>query len=297
MSKFQRRFRMTVQGKSGKTYEIKDPLTVIFDVYRLATGSANTGNFMIYNLSPSVRNDLQFDYAFGETPRPFTFSAGYISDGYMTDLYKGTVRQALSYREGPDVVTQINVLDGGQMMQKSQIERTRNYPWDPKKEVKEIVSTMGKYGVSLGAIGSLFKNFKNSRGITWIGSTWDVLKRFASHSNGYACVDLEKVYLLAQNDAIDFPGAIPQLDSSTGLIGTPRRSHFKVNAGMLFEPRMQLLQQLKVASKVNPNINGSYIVQSIKHSGTISAAKDGGASTNLLLINPPEGKNLVSLQQ
>lgn len=294
IGKFQRRFSIEVQGKSGKTYTFKDPLTLVFDVSRRASGSANTGHFMIYGLSPDTRSDIQYDNAFERVGRTFEFKAGYVSDGYMTTLYKGTLQRALSYREGPNVITELQVLDGGEMIQKSQIELTMNYPWDPKAAVEQIVSTMGKHGVSMGAVGTLFNNLKRSRGITWIGSSWDILKKFAANQKGYACVDLEKVYMMAQNDVLVLPGTIPELNASTGLIGTPRRSNYIVDAEMIFEPRIQLMQKLAVKSTINPDVNGNYSVQAIAHRGIISLAKDGGAVTALSLMQLPQTINLVS---
>lgn len=295
IGKFQRKYKLTVQGKSGNTYVIQDPLTVIFDINRRSTGAANTGHFMLYNLSPDVRNDVQYDNAFDGVGRPFQFSAGYASEGYQTVLYKGTLQRALSYREGPDVITEITVLDGGEMIQKSQIELTLNYPWDPKAASAQIIQTMGLHGVTFGAIGSLFNRFKRSRGITWIGSTWDILRKLAVNQKGYACVDLEKVYMLAQNDVLVIPGTIQQLDSGTGLIGTPRRTNYVVDAQMLFEPRVQLLQSLKLVSTINPNVNGTYSVQAVGHRGIISASKDGGAITSLSLMTLPENINQVAV--
>jgi len=293
MSKFQRTFKLTVQGKSGNTYVISDPLTVIFDVNRRAYGSLNTGHFMVYNLGAAARGDIQYDNAIDAEARPFQFQAGYISEGYKPILFKGTLQRALSYRDGPNIVTEMQVLDGGEAVQKAQIERTRNYPWDPATEIRQIISLMNPHGVTVGALGSIVQNMRATRGVTWIGSVWDVLCKVAAAKGGYACIDLQKVYIMAQNDALAIPGAIPQLDASTGLIGTPRRSGWILDAEMIFEPRVQLMQALKVVSSVNPNINGTYAVQAISHRGIISQAKDGGVVTAMSLQTLPETMNLV----
>ena len=83
------------------------------------------------------------------------------------------------------------------------------------------------------------------------------------------------------------------IDATTGIIGTPRRSGWNLDAEMLFEPNLQLNQQLTVNSSVEPYINGTYAVQAIAHQGIISGAKDGGCETSLTLVGYPTGFNQV----
>lgn len=298
MSKFQRRYTMVVQGRSSRLYTIQYPLTCVFDINRRAFGSLNTGHFLVYNLNAATRGDLQYDNAMDAgDARAFSFNAGYASEigpGFGPLLFQGTLQSALSYREGPDVVTELQVLDGGIAVQNAQIELSRNHPWEPSDAVRQIAATMNQYGVRFGAVGSLFDAYKASRGVTWIGSTWDVLKKLATNQGGYACIDLQKVYMMAQRDALVMPGAVPTLNASTGLIGTPRRSGWTVEAQMIFEPNLQLMQLLKVESKINPNINGSFSVQALGHRGIISGAKDGGVITAASLYDSPTGFNLVT---
>lgn len=296
MSKFQRTFKLTVQGRSGNTYTITDPLTVVFTVNRRAYGSLNTGHFLVYNLGEAARSDIQYDNAIDAQRRPFQFNAGYNSEGYKPCLFKGNLQRALSYREGPNVVTEMQVLDGGDAVQYAQVEQTFSsdvWSSNPEACLRKLVGLMEPHGVTLGAIGSLLNGAQATRGVTWIGSVWDVLKKFAYSKGGYACIDQGKAYLMAQNDALQIQGALPQLDGTTGLIGTPRRSGWVVDAEMIFEPRVQLMQALKVNSSVNANINGTYAVQAIGHRGIISQAKDGGVITSLSLQTLPETMNMV----
>ncbi len=245
MSKFQRTFKMSVQGRSGNTYVISDPLTVIFDINRRAYGSLNTGNFMVYNLGEAARSDIQYDNAIDAERRTFQFNAGYNSEGYKPVIFSGTLQRALSYREGPNVVTEMQVLDGGDAVQYAQVERTRAFPWDPETELRALVGLLAPHGVTLGSLGTIAAGMTNTRGVTWIGSVWDILKKVAYNQGGYACIDQGKAYLMSQNDALSIAGALPQLDASTGLLDTPRRSGWVVDAQMLFEPRIQLMQALK----------------------------------------------------
>lgn len=299
MSKFQRTFTLTVQGRFGTTYTFRTPLTLIFDVQKRAASGVNSGHFMLYNLSPSVRSDIEYDSAIDidgdgvAVRRAVQFKAGYVTEGAEQLVFQGNIKKASFYRDGPEVVTDIEVMDGLSAVQLAQIASSRAYPWDPKAEVARIVQTMAPYGVKLGAVGSLFDTLQRTRGAMWLGASWDVLKKFAAAQGGYACIDQEKVYLMGPYDALVPQGTIPELNAASGLIGTPRRSGWVVDADMLFEPRVQLMQQLKLTSVVNPSLNGTYSVQAISHRGIISGAKDGGCVTSFSLFGAPKPFVLV----
>lgn len=289
---------MEIQGRSGRTYNIEYPLTLILNITRRAYGTLNNGSFTVYNLSAAVRKDIQFDYAIdaggiNSIPRHFQLRAGYVSEGYLPIIFKGTLRSALSYREGPNVMTEIEILDGGDAAYRAQTERTRNFPWKPVDEVTQLITSLNKYGVTLGALGSIIPEMQSTRGVTWVGSTWDILRKIATSHRGYACIDMEKVYMMAHNDALIVPGAMTKLDSSTGLIGTPRRSGWKLDAQMLFEPRVGLMQKIEVESSISTDFNGGYFIQTISHKGIISGAKDGGMVTALGLQALPETVNRI----
>jgi hypothetical protein len=293
---------MTVQGRFGTVYTFKTPLTCIFDIQKRAASGINSGHFMLYNLSPSVRSDIEYDSAIDidsegvSVRRSFQFKAGYTTEGAEQICFQGSIKKATFYRDGPDVMTDIEVMDGLSAVQLAQIQSSTSHPWDPKTEVARIVQTMSPYGVKLGAIGSLFNDLQRTRGVMWLGSSWDILKKFAVAQGGYACIDEEKVYLMGPNDALVPQGTIPELDATTGLLDTPRRSGWVIDAQMLFEPRVKLMQQLKLASTVNPSLNGTYVVMAIGHRGIISGAKDGGCVTSFSLFGPPNPFVLVTPQ-
>lgn len=304
MSKFGRTFTLTVAGRSGTVYKYTLPLTIIFEIMQIGGGSGvNTGHFMIYNLAPTSRSDIEYDVAIDIDAdnkgllRPFTFAAGYESEGIEPMIFSGTIKKAFSYREGPDVITDITVADGLDAISKAQIQLSLAAGWTRQQAAQQIISAMNPYGVTLGAIGSLFDSFPpTTRGVTFIGSAWEAVKKLAATAGGYAKINLGKVYLMDFNDALSAPSMIPKLDASTGLLDTPRRSNMTVDAMMIFEPRLQLLQQIEIASVINPLINGTYTLMSIGHAGIISGARNGKLITSLNMSIAPPGtpQNLVN---
>ena len=289
MSKWQRSYTITIQGRSGRVYTFTDPLTCVLDIDLRATSSVNPAHFQLLNLSPQVLADLEYDSAIDTdgkgqlVQRPVVFNAGYVSEGVQPVVFQGDVTRAFNYRDGTDVVTDIACVSGLTAMQKALVQRARAAPWTPQSEVEAIVATMNPYGVTLGAVGGLFAGYAPTRGVNWIGSSWDCVRRFANGHGGDAFIHLNKVYVMGPNDALNVPSAVPQLDATTGLLGTPRRAGWNVDARMMFEPRVQLLQQIRLLSSVSPSLNGTYVVWGISHRGIISGARDGGAETSLFL--------------
>lgn len=302
MSKLQRIYTLTVQGRSGAFYELAYPLTLQFDMELQAGSGVNRAHFMVYNLSPATRNDIQFDSTIDITQggdllrRLVVFKAGYQSEGPLPIVFQGNIQCAFYYRDGPDVVTDIVVQDGLDAIQKAMVGYSVDGPWDPKKEATVLAKLMAENGVTLGAVGTLFDRFKPTRGAAFFGAVWDQLKSLAVASNGCASIYLEKIYLMGQSDGVVYPGELPQIDATTGLIGTPRRSGWNVQAQMLFEPTLRLWQLVRLFSTVNPTLNSVRRVDSLGHRGIISGAKDGGAITSLNLFLSPSNFNQVVAQ-
>lgn len=291
---------MRVQGRSGEFYDIAYPMTCVFDMDLRGGSGVNSAHFMLYNLSPATRNDLQFDSAIdidGEVVlnRSVVFKAGYQSEGALPVVFEGNIQKAFFYREGPDVVTDITVLQGLDAVQKSAVFYSASGPWSPEREARAMINLLAPYGVTLGAVGRLFDNLRPTRGAMFLGGTWDNIKKLAAGSKGCASLYNNKVYVMGPRDALVYPGPIPQLDATTGLIGTPRRSGWNVEAQMLFEPKIILWQLINLVSVINPTLNALRRVETISHRGIISGAKDAGSAiTTLTLYLSPDGFNQVT---
>lgn len=299
MAKLQRTYTMSIQGRSGQFHEVSYPLTCVFDMDLRAGSGANSAHFMLYNLSPAVRDDVQFDSAIDidgriVLRRSVVFNAGYQSEGALPIVFQGNIQKAFFYRDGPDVVTDIVVMDGLDAIQKSMVALSRATPWTGPAEVARLTSLLNPYGVTLGAIGTLFADYQPKRGAMWLGSTWENLKRLAAAQGGCASICKEKLYMMGPDDALATAGDMPTLDDTTGLIGTPRRSGWTIDAQMLFEPKWQLWQLMKLAVRINPSLNSIRRIDAIGHRGTISGAKDGGALTSLSLYLSDKNFNLVT---
>jgi hypothetical protein len=150
--------------------------------------------------------------------------------------------------------------------------------------IQDLIGSYAKapYALSEGVLSNgtpMGKVFQ--RPVVLEGNTYDLLKKY---SNGQVYIDLEKVYVLQDNEVL--AGAIPLINADTGLLSSPRRDDAAITVTTLFEPRIIIGQWLDLISTVNPQYNARYKVAGVQHQGIISEAVNGDCRTTISLLNP-----------
>lgn len=287
--KFQRDYKLTIQGNKSlapfvTTYEYKPttiiqyPITLDLEIVRNTLASANTGKFTLWNLGPDTRAALFHDRYDTLNYRQITLNAGYTTDKTLPIIFQGNILQAYSKRQGANWLTEIECFDGGFGMRNGEVHVSKPAGWN----FKDLISTlMGKMpGVTEGAISETIA-VPNTRGITVVGNAWDSIRSLSG--TGIPFVDNESVNVLAENEYLLVDGAIPIIDSSTGILGSPRRQQAMLEVDTIFEPRAVVGQLVNLQSMVK-QFNGDYQIRGIRHSGRISGAFDQGVKTTLSLF-------------
>lgn len=306
--KFQRNYELEVVGNDGNLYIFPYPLTLEFQVKRNVLASANTGTFRIFNLGQQHRNAIyknQFDI--NVSFRSLILKAGYGVNQAVTlpVIFQGNVMQAQSYRQekSTNFVTEIDGYDYGWVM--TNAKSNRNYPSGTVTQTKIISDLIGDLQVtvpndptnkgaalSIGAISPQF-NVLYNQNVAIVGNTWDALQKI---TNNQAYIDNGNVYCLFENDV--FEGDLTIINSETGLLGTPKKQQNFLIVETLFEPRLQVGQQIQVISSAlaqyTSNSNGIYKVVGIEHRGVISGAVGGECKTIISCLLPLEKVNLVN---
>lgn len=105
MALFDKVAELVVGQPGGKGVVIKD-LRFSFNIEKTSTSTPNNSNIRIYNLNPDTR-------ALVETPNNvLTLLAGYKQDIGSITIFSGIVTRSLTFREGPDWVTELELSDG-----------------------------------------------------------------------------------------------------------------------------------------------------------------------------------------
>lgn len=289
--KFGRRYQITIETENG-SYIVRPPFTIRFNIKRHVLSSLNTLDLDIFNLAPTKRDNIFQDmfYQALTKRRHITFEAGYDS---LATIFKGTFWQANSAREGVDIITSINSRDGQWDVESTFTYRTLDKAnLSARGVVQDLIGSYTPANLSAGTISNgmtMKETFQ--RPVALEGNTYDLLKKY---SGGKVFIDLEKVYVLEDNEVI--AGAIPLLSADTGLLSTPRRDESYLTVTTLFEPRIVMGQAINLISTVNPVYNAQYKVMGVQHQGIISDAVGGDCRTIIHLFNPAQfGGSIVSV--
>jgi hypothetical protein len=299
-SKFGRRCKLTMELANtqlqageviGQTLTIPEGLTIEFRISRQCLASTQTAEFRVYNLGPADRDAIfkdQFDWT---QFRAIQFFAGY--DGFMPQIFNGTIFSAYSEKHKEDVVTIINAFDGGFPMTNGWTNAPSNAGGLNGQTASDVINQLATPGSGFmpGLLGPpVVGNFPvtNLRGEVLFGNTWGLIRQ---KSGGNCTISDGIVYALNPNEGlasgeiqdittiVSANPNIPVISSDTGLLGAPRRSGVMVEWDMLFEPRITLFQIVYIQSTFNPRFNGTYKVMGFEHRGTVSPAVLGDYET------------------
>lgn len=280
--KFGKTFKLTIQmnDNPNQAIVIEPPFTIDFDINRDMEATANTGNFKIYNLSPSTRKEIFQDLFDVKSIRKIIFEAGY--NNKLSTLFVGTLKTAYSSRPGANIITEINAWDDGfGSMMTYFINKTYSAGWTQKDIAKAQMKGMAaSSGMEMGEVGELDTN-PNPRGISLVGNGFALLNKT---TNGLVFIDNNRINALRPHEVID--GLVQVIDSSTGLLGTPKRQDAKLSVDCIFEPRILVGQVIEIDSDVQPEYNGQYKVIGIHHTGTISETVAAECKTEIQLLAP-----------
>jgi hypothetical protein len=274
LAKFNRTYKLSyIDAENGVELEIESPLTIQFTVKRTAYSSLNSAQFKIYNLKKETRAKIFQAWYNPKQYKKVIFQAGY---DQLSTLFVGSIRKADSYRQGNNIITEINALDGGFDAISSLSNETIQKSTSFRDLIKNLVSKFPnlKEGILSNNITGEFKRPANID-----GNTWNTIKLYAGEN---AFIDLEKVNVLYDNEIVN--GSVPLISSNTGLVGTPRLNGSSLDVETLFEPRIEMSQVLQLESNIQPEFNGQYKVIGLEHSGIISESIGGACSSRFNLL-------------
>jgi hypothetical protein len=291
--KFGRFYSMFAQGHDAD-HTIEFPLTCRFQVDNNNPSTYGAATFLIYNLSADVRADLYKDPLDFGTYKQVIFSAGFTMDSVNpVVIFQGNITLCYSYRQGPDWITEIQGMDGAYAGDTSKIDLTIASGYTLKYAIQQLVGAMSPT-VQLGLVGSLVtSSVANTRGLSLSGSPWDLLVRQMTALSLQAYIYKEKAYVVARNEYIDAVGGVTEISEETGLLGSPKMQQLQVITQQIFEPRIQVQQQIELKVQSKP-MSRQYLVARCVHKGTISGAVCEDLITECTLLRTDLG--LVSAQ-
>lgn len=272
---------MVVQGES-QMWTFGSPFTLRFATQANGTPTMNTADFFVYNLPENVRNDLLMDIYQDPTIRTISFAAGYLREPQLPVIFVGNVFWAYSYRQGPDWITQVHCVDGGGALDLGNIEQSFVSGTTLGQIYRAICQALPN--LSVGLISKTFDQVKDPRGVVVSGNPWEELVRRIIPVNAQLFVNKQNIYIILQNEYVPNPGGLTDITPDTGMIGSPRRQGALTIATMVFEPRLEIGQQVTLHSSAP--YAGEKKLLSIRHYGMISESECGDLVTEATFLRP-----------
>jgi hypothetical protein len=282
--KFNRRYVLRVETPKRQSYvTITMPLTIEFNVVRNNLASANTANFVIYNLSSKTRDLLYKDQFDTSEFRAIQLFAGYDDSkaGFLSRVFNGFIKMAGSHRDGSTWKTEIEAYDG-YLAATSNVTTTLPAGTPLKDQILNLMNSFSN--IQEKVIGNDFEE-GSKRGIALMGDPMDALRQI---TQGKVYIDDQKAYALGPNDVV--PSEIRLISSDNGLLGTPKKHQNLIEIEMLFEPRIKPSQLLELKSSGEKKYNGVYKVTGITHKGIMSDAVSGDCKTTLQMLQIKDWK-------
>lgn len=273
-------YRLSLEVAGGQI-SIELPFRCEFNVTRTNLAAANSASFRLFNLKEQTRN-LIFQDAYNWTVRrAIQFRVGY--SRFQPLVFNGTIKSAQSSRQGVNMVTQIEAMDGAFQMVNGFTSTTQQIGAS-HADLLRLLSVNLPQIQGEPIIGSF--PTVNARGTVLVGNTWNLIQEICG-GIGIASIDNNQVKILQLNEAVlPADGAdIPLISSQTGLLESPIRgtNNNFIEIVTLFEPRITVGQLVQLQSQTNSLFNGTYKVIGFEHNGLISTTDDAKRTTRASL--------------
>jgi len=235
----------------GNTVQSPTALHVAFDITKIAQGAANKGTITLFNVNQKLRTSLVRGYQ-------VSLSAGYL--GLMGVLISGTVFKATSQRQGPDIVTTLDVIDGLKALLYSPFDRS--YP--KGTALATVLSDVAKaMDVLPGTVMGL-PDKKFGRGFVAHGLCRDILETLLTPYGLESQVSNGKLNILPKSATLGTAAIV--LTPRSGLLGVPSVAQTSVSFEAMLNPRLVPGQMVQLIT-ANTNTSGYFKIRSCKMAG------------------------------
>ncbi|HSH51861.1 MAG TPA: hypothetical protein VK982_09095 [Bacteroidales bacterium] len=247
-----RDFELKINILGGQVI-IKPPLRIAFDAQKSISGQLNKGSVQIYNLSEQKRLAIVKDPEDAKRI-PIELRIGY--QDRLELMFKGNIQECKNERQGADIVTKIDVLDGG---------------FDYLNSVSSVTVKGGELAIEAAladmkntAKGAVTDRPTLTRPKVLVGNTARIISDMIGPDEDWYIED-EKLYIIKKNEVIG--SYISLVSAKTGLISTPTRKMKDVTFKTLLNPSIKPGRRIKLESVTAPYLNGVYKIHTINYTG------------------------------
>lgn len=250
--RFNRNYELKVRALGGEITMLP-PLRVNFSADKSIRGGLNKMQLQIYNLEERKRLTMVRD-AEDRTVVPLQLKVGY--QDTMELIFKGTIHRGSNARQGADIVTTIECLDGGFDFINSFTSRTVE---GGRRAIDAALSDMPNTGT-----GKITDRPTLTRPKVLVGNSAKLISDTVGPDETWY-IENEQLYIIKNDEVVS--RFIPVVSAQTGLISTPERESQQVTFKTLMNPAVKIGQRCKLVSETAPHLNGVYRIETINYSG------------------------------
>ena len=244
-------------SNTGKT---PSALRVAFEIDKNMQGNANTYKITIYNLSPSARDKIGQGWL-------LRLNAGYVNQ--IETLFLGNIDKAVSERTGADIVTTLDVKDGGAAISYASINKSYGNNVTLSQILSDVAKAMSlesalspdgiRPGIAQGLPDAVF-----ARGYVAHGTCRDVLTELLKPHGIEWNIQNGALNLVPLQSSTSSSAQL--VSPSTGMIGIPTNNGKTIQFTSLLNPKLLPGTLVSIESKLT-SLGGYYKIRDCKISG------------------------------
>jgi hypothetical protein len=250
--RFNRDYELKIQTLGGEI-TIRPPMRVQFQADKSIYGGINKIQLQLENLEERKRLAIVKDAE--QTKRiPFQLSVGY--EGRLQLIFNGNIHRGSNERQGPDLISKIEGLDGGFDFLNSFTSRTVE---GAEKAVDDCLKDMPNTGK-----GKITERPALSRPKVMFGNTAHIIDDMIMPFETWY-IENEQLYIIREDEVVS--RFIPLVTAKTGLISTPTRENMLTTFETLMNPAVKIGNLVALESTTAPHLNGTYKIRTISYQG------------------------------
>ena len=256
--RFLRDFVLTI-GLGAQAVTIKPPFRIVFSADKSDKADLNKMTLKIYNLNDDKRRKLVRDSDKENSGYfPLQLMVGY--QDRVETIFRGSVDEAGSAREGAEFVTTLTCMDGGHDFLNSFVSTSVT------SKVAAIDAALGTMpNTSKGKIGAQ-KDITRPKIL--VGNSMAVVADMLDAGQRWF-IDDERLNILGGNEVVS--GYIPVVSAETGLVVVESEKE-SISATTFMNPSIKVGGLFQLISVVSPHLDGIYKVSQITYSGDFDGA-------------------------
>lgn len=267
---FKRRASLEVQLKeSNERFKIEN-LRISFSIAKTFTPTANICDVRIYNLSQYTRGK------FHELGDQITLNTGYESNEGEQVLFVANTQRVYHQYNLPEIITSLEGVDADLTTLLRQVQGSFSEGVSALTVLRHVADQMGIATISLpnNVQDQIFNQGRTYDGpaesvliaiSNYLNLDWSVQNKTLLFTNRGQSVDEPPIELSAETGMIYFPEILRDLTIRNDFLTQRRRIGWRVRS--ILNPKIKPRSRVQIYSSRTPELNGIYIVQSVRHIG------------------------------